>query len=85
MGEDIEVGGKEKMLLDWVEVRNAMLRADSGEMKVSHQKKDANATGIVGITVELSLQFGDAIDPDFSDEEKALIDAAQQRAADEPK
>ena len=85
MAEDIEIGGKEKMLLDWVEVRNAILRADSGEMKVAHQKEDANTTGIIGLTVELSLQFDKALDPDFSDEEKAFIEAAQKKATEETK
>jgi len=85
MANDIEIGGKEKMLLDWIEIRNAILRADSGEMKVTHQKRDANTTGIVGLVVELSLQFDNEVDSNFTDEEKELIDAAQQRAADEPR
>jgi len=86
MAGDIEIGGREKMLLDWVEIRNAILRADSGEMKVSYQKSDPNANSIVGLTVDLSLQFEKALIPDFTDEEKELIDEAQQKvAADYPK
>jgi hypothetical protein len=85
MVENIEIGGKEKMLLDWVEVRNAMLRADSGEMKISYQKQTAESAGIIGMTVELSLQFDKELPPDFSDDERSFIEAAQKKGIEEVK
>jgi len=49
--------GKERMLLDWVSVRNAILRAQSGEMKVSYLKEphSEDKKAVVGIFVEVFL------------------------------
>ena len=74
-----EFTGKERMLLDWMSVRNAILRADSGEMKVTHHKNEFASGGIVGLVVELVLNFNDIMNPDFTKDEKAAIDAAKKQ------
>ena len=75
---DKEFTGKERMLLDWMSVRNAILRADAGEMKVTHHKNDF-VNGIVGIVVELKLDFNDPMPPGFTEDEKAAIDTAKKQ------
>lgn len=73
-----EFTGKERMLLDWMSVRNAILRADTGEMKVTHHKNEF-VNGVVGLVVELVLNFNDPMTPGFTDDEKAAIDAAKEQ------
>lgn len=73
---DKEYTGKERMLLDWVSVRNAILRADSGEMKVTYHKNDFAGGGVFGVSVELDLKFDELLPPDFTEDEKAAIDDA---------
>lgn len=75
---DKEFTGKERMLLDWMSVRNAILRADSGEMKVTHHKNDF-VNGVVGIVVELKLDFSEPMPPGFTEDEKAAIDTAKKQ------
>ena len=79
-----EFTGKERMLIDWMSVRNAILRADGGEMKVTHHKNEF-ANGIVGIVVELKLDFNDPMNPGFTEDEKAAIDAAKKQQEDQLK
>lgn len=81
---DKEFTGKERMLIDWMSVRNAILRADSGEMKVTHHKNEF-ANGIVGLVVELVLNFDNLMPPGFTKDEKAAIDAAKKQQEDEEK
>lgn len=73
-----EFTGKERMLIDWMSVRNAILRADEGEMKITHHKNEF-ANGIVGVVVELVLNFSVPLPPGFTDDEKAAIEAAKDQ------
>lgn len=75
---DKEFTGKERMLIDWMSVRNAILRADTGEMKITHHKNEF-ANGIVGIVVELVLNFDVPVPPGFTEDEKSAIDAAKNQ------
>lgn len=78
MAKTKEFTGKERMLIDWMSVRNAILRADSGEMKITHHKNEF-ANGIVGLVVELILEFDEPMPPGFTEDEKAAIDAAKAK------
>ena len=73
-----EFDSKQRMLLDWEMVRNAILWADSGEMKVTHHKNNVPGGGVVGITVELNLGFDDAKPDNFTKDQKAAIDKAKK-------
>lgn len=79
---DKEFTGKERMLLDWMSVRNAILRADTGEMKVTHHTNEF-ANGVVGIVVELVLNFNDPMVPGFTEDEKTAIDVAKKQKEDQ--
>jgi hypothetical protein len=79
-----EFTGKERMLIDWMSVRNAILRADTGEMKVTHHKNEF-ANGVVGIVVELVLNFNDPMKPGFTEDEKAAIDMAKKQQEEQEK
>jgi len=79
-----EFTGKERMLNDWMSVRNAMLIADSGEMKVTHHKNEF-ANGVVGIVVEVVLNFNEAMKPGFTDDEKTAIDMAKKQQEEQEK
>lgn len=70
--------GKQRMLIDWMSAYNALLRAASGEIHVTVHKNDF-VNMVVGVTAELLIGFDDPVAPDFSDEEKALIDEAQNK------
>lgn len=74
-----EFTGKERMLIDWMSVRNAILRADEGEMKVTHHKNNATGGGVVGLTVELVLSFDEAMPSDFTKDEMKAIDDAKKK------
>jgi len=73
-----EFTGKERMLIDWMSVRNAILRADTGEMKITHHKNEF-ANGIVGIVVELMLNFSAPVPEGFTEDEKTAIDTAKKQ------
>ena len=77
-----EFTGKERMLIDWMSVRNAILRADTGEMKVTHHKNEF-ANGVVGLVVELVLNFNDPMPAGFTKDEKAAIDTAKKQKEDQ--
>ena len=79
--------GKEKILNDWLSVRNAIFKASVGEMKVTYiresevdeKKKDLAGTdkdGVVGVFVDLMLRFAEPLPPKFSDEEKKAVEEA---------
>jgi len=71
---------KERMLEDWASIRNAILRAVGGEMKVTHLRPEgepATSENVVGIAVDLELYFGRTMSPEFTDEEKAAIEKAK--------
>jgi hypothetical protein len=70
--------GKERLLHDWMSAYNAILRASAGEIHVTVHKNDF-VNMIVGVTAELLISFDEALPPDFSDEEKSLIDEAQSK------
>lgn len=74
-----EFTGKERMLIDWMSVRNAILRADQGEMKVTHHKNEAAGGGVVGVVVELVLSFEEPLPPNFTKSEKEAIDEAKKK------
>lgn len=74
-----EFTGKERMLIDWMSVRNAILRADQGEMKVTHHKNDAAGGGVVGVVVEVVLSFEEPLPPNFTKNEKKAIDEAKKK------
>lgn len=79
-----EFTGKERMLIDWMSVRNAILRADTGEMKITHHKNEF-ANGVVGVVVELVLNFNDPMPAGFTNDEKASIDAAKDQQEEQNK
>jgi len=81
---DKEFTGKERMLIDWMSVRNAILRADEGEMKVTYHKNDF-VDGIVGVVVELVLNFDDPMPPGFTADEKVAIADAKKKKEKERK
>lgn len=68
--------GKLTMLEDWMSVRNAILRADSGEMKVTHRKNKKNE--IIGVVVDMELNFPKALPQDFTEKERKAIKVAIQ-------
>lgn len=70
--------GKERMLLDWMSAYNAILRASSGEINIIVHKNDF-ADMVVGVTAELLIGFDEAVAPDFSDNERSLIDESQNK------
>lgn len=68
--------GKEQMLADWISVRNAILRAEEGEMKVSYVREPDSQSkeNVVGIVVEVYLSFGKPLPQDFTKDEKAALE-----------
>ena len=69
--------GKLSMLEDWYAVRNSILRASDGEMKVTYLRpEDPNEKGVVGIAVDMELKFAKVLPEDFSTEEKKAIKEA---------
>jgi len=77
-GEPGTYSGKQRMLIDWMNAYNALLRAVSGEINVTVHKNDF-VNKVVGVTAELLIGFEEPVAPGFSDEEKALIDEAQSK------
>lgn len=78
-----EFNSKQRMLLDWEMVRNAILWADNGEMKVTHHSNNVPGGGVVGITVEVNLGFDDAKPANFTKDEQAAIDKAKKELEDQ--
>jgi len=78
---------KEKILNDWLAVRNSILRASEGEMKITYaresdvdkKKKDLAGTDkdlIVGVFVDLVLRFPKPLTQEFTEEEKKAVEEA---------
>jgi len=66
--------GKIGMLEDWYAVRNSILRASSGEMKVTYLRPEGTEKeGIIGIAVDMELQFAKALPENFTEEEKKAV------------
>jgi len=66
--------GKIGMLEDWYAVRNSILRAESGETKVTYLRpEDPNKKGIIGVAVDMELQFAEALPENFTEEEKKAV------------
>lgn len=79
--------GKEEILKDWRLVLNAIIRADSGEIKVTYireseideSKKDLVGTDkdrVVGIFVDMMLKFPEPLPQEFTEEEKKAVKKA---------
>ena len=66
--------GKLKILEDWYVVRNSILRAESGEMKVTYLRpNDPNEQGVVGLAVDMELRFGKPLPAEFTEKEKKVM------------
>jgi len=70
--------GKERMLDDWMAVRNAILRADSGEMKVTYLRPEDNKDNVIGVAVDLELRFPKPLPQEMAEKEKEAIKAARE-------
>jgi hypothetical protein len=71
--------GKLRMLEDWYAVRNSILRASDGEMKVTYLRpEDPNEKGVVGIAVDMELKFAKVLSEDFSAKEKKAVEEAMK-------
>jgi hypothetical protein len=69
--------GKLRMLEDWYAVRNSILRASDGEMKVTYLRpEDPNEKGVIGIAVDMELKFAKVLPEDFSAKEKKAVEEA---------
>ena len=73
-----EITSKQRMMINWFEIRNSIVRAETGEMKVSHHNNKVPGGGIVGVTVEWVLNFDGPVSIFSTKEEKALADEARQ-------
>jgi len=79
---------KESMLEDWAAVRNAILRAVGGEMKVTHLRpagEPATSENVIGVAVDLELYFGRLMPVDFTEEEKEAVRKAADTVLTEEK
>jgi hypothetical protein len=72
-----EFTAKQRLLIDWVSMRNSILRAQSGEMKVGIRRNKFAGNMVVGLSAELDLNFDGPIEATFTDDEKASIDEAK--------
>lgn len=73
-----EITSKQKMMINWFEIRNSIVRAETGELKVTHHNNKVPGGGIVGVTVEWALNFGGTVSIFSTKEEKALVDESRQ-------
>ena len=71
-----EFTSKQRLLIDWMSMKNAILKSQYGEMKVGIRR---NRVGnlVVGLIAELDLTFGGPTPSVFTDNEKASIDEAK--------
>ena len=77
---------KEKLLDEWLAVRNAILRASEGQMRVTYHRETLGEGGeastpldsdeIKGVFVELALTFPEPMGEKFTDEEKEAVEKA---------
>jgi aromatic ring-opening dioxygenase LigB subunit len=68
--------GKQRMQIDWMMVKNSILRAASGEMNIIFKKDSEGKT--IGIKVDMDLDFGCPVPMEFLDDEKAAINEAKK-------
>ena len=73
-----DFSGKERMLIDWMSVRNAILRSSSGEMNVIYKRSAMYESEIIGIVVNLDLQLANAVGVEFTADETGAIDKAKE-------
>lgn len=73
-----EFTSKQRMLIDWMSMKNAIVRAQSGEMKIALHRNEFAGGLIIGASVDVLLGFGESLSETFTDEEKARIDKAEQ-------
>jgi len=64
---------KQRMLIDWLQIKNSILKAQSGEMKLNFDKNDFAGGGIFGMTIELALEFDGPLFENFDEEEISNI------------
>lgn len=78
---------KEKILEEWLAVRNAIIRASDGQLRVTYSRvSDMNEGGegfpqedldkVVGVFIELVLVFPKPLSQDFTSEEKEAVEKA---------
>ena len=77
---------KEKLLDEWLAVRNAILRATEGQMRVTYNRETVGEGGessiiresddIKGVFIELALIFPEPLKLYFTDEERAAVEKA---------
>ncbi len=78
ISEDGSITSKQKSMIEWFETRNAIVRAESGELKISCDKNEFAGGLVVAIVVEWSLRFSESTDLFVNEEEKAVIDDAHK-------
>lgn len=77
---------KEKLLDEWLAVRNAILRASDGRLRVTYRRESLGEGGeasdlspsdkITGVFIELALAFPEPLHVDFTPEEKEAVEKA---------
>jgi len=67
---------KQRMIIEWLQIKNSILKAQTCEMKFSSNKNEFAGGGIFEIIVELDLKFYEALPADFTEDEKAVINDA---------
>jgi hypothetical protein len=73
-----EFTSKQRMIIDWMSMKNAIVRAQSGEMKIALHRNEFAGGLIIGVSVEVLLGFDQPLPETFSDEEKDKIDKAKK-------
>jgi len=56
-----EITSKQRMLIDAIILRNSIVRADHGELKMNLYKNEAVGGLVVGLSVDLRLQFDEPL------------------------
>jgi hypothetical protein len=74
-----EFTSKQRLLIDWISMRNSILRAYTGEMKVGIHRNKNFGNKVVGLSAELDLNFAGPVDTMFTDEEISAIDEAKNK------
>jgi len=72
-----EFTSKQRLLIDWVSMRNSIVIAHTGEMKVGIHRNKHHGDKVVGLSAELDLNFYGPTEPVFTTDEKAIIDKIQ--------
>jgi len=74
-----EFTSKQRMIIDWMSMKNAIIRAQSGEMKIALHKSKAVSDFMVGASVEVVLNFDRPLSETFTGKEKATIDESKDK------